>query len=262
MKQYIVAAARRLGIVDHLDAVRFSVNRRRLSAQNEAFRARSPGFVTPPDSLIYETASGVSLDAYYESGKAQAGDFHRHIAAHLPPGDMSVCEWGIGAGRIIRHFSTLPGVARMVGMDYDKRMVEWCGSSLPDIKAVCNDLMPPTPFCDGEFDAAYSFSVFTHLSEAAHHAWFAELCRIVRPGGVFLFTTMGAGCAVRLLPSERAKFESGALVTRLAKREGARTYAAYESPAFVRRMVGNREILTYVPARPDVVEQDVWLVRV
>jgi ubiquinone/menaquinone biosynthesis C-methylase UbiE len=263
MKQQLIALARRLGAIDTLDNARFVWDRRRREAANQAFRMANPSFVLPPDELIYETISGVAFADYHDLGKAWAQDFHRLIASHVTsPEGLAVCEWGCGAGRIIRHFVNLAGVARMTGMDYDARMIDWCSHALPGITFVQNDLMPPSRFGNGEFDAAYCFSVFTHLSEVAHHAWFDEIARIVRPGGVFAFTTMGDACAVRLLPGERTGFDAGDLVTRTAKREGSRTYVAYESAAFVRRMVGEREILAHIPPPAGVVNQDIWLVRI
>ena len=35
-------------------------------------------------------------------------------------------------------------------------------------------ILPPTRFPDGHFDVIYLYSVFSHLSEAAHLAWLRE----------------------------------------------------------------------------------------
>ncbi len=43
------------------------------------------------------------------------------------------------------------------------------------------------PFADGQFDAAVSVEVLEHID--GHNAFFAEAARVLKPGGVLLFTT-------------------------------------------------------------------------
>ena len=56
----------------------------------------------------------------------------------------------------------------------------------------------------------YTFSVFTHLSEALQVSWLAELSRVLKPGGYLLLTTVGAPFADAFLPPrQREQFRSG-----------------------------------------------------
>jgi len=49
--------------------------------------------------------------------------------------------------------------------------------------------MPPSMLPDSKFDTAFAYSVFSHLSPAAHRAWRAEFARVMKPGGLIFITT-------------------------------------------------------------------------
>jgi SAM-dependent methyltransferase len=51
------------------------------------------------------------------------------------------------------------------------------------------DPMPPIKYPNNMFDVIYLYSVFSHLSEAAHQSWLNEFHRILKPGGIFIATT-------------------------------------------------------------------------
>jgi methyltransferase family protein len=100
-----------------------------------------------------------------------------------------VLDWGVGCGRIARHFP--PAHARALsGCDIDHDNVDWCRSHLPGT-FVASALIPPLPFPDEAFDLVYGISVFTHLREPMQLRWLAELSRITQPGAVLMMTTHG-----------------------------------------------------------------------
>lgn len=246
------------------DRVRYRLSILRHWSSNRLFIRTNPGFSPPPADLLYETSSNVSNLYYSRSGEKWARRIWEQIDKCIPYGDVSVCEWGCGLGRVIRHMATVSNgrVNRSTGMDYDRRMVDWCSTSIPGVEFYTNNLMPPTRFESNTFDALYCYSVFTHLSESAHFAWVDEVSRIVRPGGVFIFTTMGDACRSNLLPGERAKYDAGELVVRSDIREGSRIYAAYGNRAFVAdKLLAGRKVLSHVAAPPGVIGQDLWVVR-
>lgn len=263
MKQTISAALRKMGLMPLANRVRYELKRAQLKADNERFASEFPSFTLPPDPLLYEISANVDHRMHRRSGEKWARRFLSHIERHIPTGDLAVYEWGCGVGRVIRHVPALcPRVARAAASDYDPRMIEWCSSAIPGIEFVRNELMPPTPFPAGSFDAAFCYSVFTHLSLEAHHAWVAELTRVVRPGGLVMFTTMSGACRRNLLPDERERYDRGELVVRVDEREGSRLYAAFESPAFVRSMLKGHEVVAHEPAPENAIAQDLWVVRV
>lgn len=126
-----------------------------------------------------------------------------------------------------------------------------------------NALSPPLRYADGTFDFIYCLSVFTHLSEAMHHAWLAELLRVLKPGGCILLTLHGDYYRRKLLPDELARYEAGELIVREGFAEGGRMYAAFHGERFVReRLLRGVEILRHEPAENQVAPpQDVWVIR-
>lgn len=261
MKQRIVSVLRALRLLHAADWGRYRLDEWRQRRENERFRAENPAIALPPLDFLYEISGSASLRRYWHDGRRLADSLWRLMAPHLPRSNVAVCEWGCGIGRIIRH---LPGagegrITRIAGMDYNARMVAWCRQAIPGIEFRQNALLPPSPFGDAEFDAAYCCSVFTHLSESNYHAWLAELFRIVKPGGVVAFTTLSESS--KLLPDERQAFDSGRLVVRESKREGERVFVSYASPQFIQKLLGERPILAHVPATESGVGQDSWVVR-
>ena len=49
--------------------------------------------------------------------------------------------------------------------------------------------MPPSSLPSAQFDIAFAYSVFSHLSPKAHLAWRTELARVMRPNGLLFITT-------------------------------------------------------------------------
>lgn len=124
-----------------------------------------------------------------------ATDFHRlnAVARRLTGKTLwqheSVLDWGVGCGRLARHF---PGdrASTLTGCDIDHDNVAWCAEHLPG-RFVASSLAPPLPFADSSFDLVYGVSVFTHLKEPLQDRWLEELRRVVRPGGLVLTTVHG-----------------------------------------------------------------------
>jgi SAM-dependent methyltransferase len=102
---------------------------------------------------------------------------------------QAILDFGCGWGRIIRFFLKDLDATRLWGVDVNPDVVEICRRN--DRWSGFEVVTPsgPTAFPDGMFDLVYSFSVFSHFSEAMHFRWLEEIRRILRPGGLFLATT-------------------------------------------------------------------------
>jgi SAM-dependent methyltransferase len=149
------------------------------------------------------------------------------------------------------------------GTDYNRGYVDWCTKNLPGIQFKGNDLTPPLAFGSNTFDALYGISIFTHLSEEMHRAWFAELMRVLRPGGLAMLTTHGDATRVNLTPEEQTQYDRNELVVRGHVKEGHRMYAAYQPPAFMRQLATGQEalVLEHIPGKREHwgIGQDVWV---
>jgi SAM-dependent methyltransferase len=265
MKYHLLNAGRSLGLLPMLDRVALLRGRARAAARNRAFRRAHPGFALPPQDLAFDAYHKIDWRDYHDGGRAHAALFATIIKDHLP-GDrpLRVLEWGCGPGRLIRHMPALLGdrAADVTGTDYNPATIAWCKAKLPGIDFALNALAPPLPFADASFDAIYCFSVFTHLSEAMHHAWIAELQRLLRPGGLLIATTHGD--RHRYLLTARAEAEAyarGQFVAQSGFEEGKKYYFAFHPPTWVRgTLLAGFERVERIDPGPDAgLIQDVWV---
>lgn len=266
MKYAIMSAVRALGLLPAADSIKF-VQRRAASARgNIRFLAEHPGFVPPPANLAFDAYNTVDWAAYHDGGRLHAEVFAEAILARTDGHALRVLEWGCGPGRLIRHMPELLGdrADRIAGTDYNPETIDWCTEHLPAIDFTLNDLMPPLAFPDDYFDAAYNFSVFTHLSEEAQRAWAAELRRVLKPGGVLLSTTHGDAYRYLLARNEeQARYDSGHVVTQAQYGEGKKWYFAIHPPRFVRdALLAGYEQVEQLTVPPSAgMKQDLWCAR-
>jgi SAM-dependent methyltransferase len=152
------------------------------------FEELLPGF---PDDAVQVRFTGNSGElmlwqAYdaYRLLRAQADRHGRRVADC-----QAVLDFGCGWGRIIRFFLKDIDAGRLWGIDANPDVVELCRRHDRWSRFEVVTPSGPTSFSDGTFDLVYSFSVFSHFSEAMHLRWLEEIRRILRPGGLFLATT-------------------------------------------------------------------------
>lgn len=149
-----------------------------------------PGF-----SLRTRVGAGTSIDHFVNSGERNAGEFKSLFQSHGHPLETGtrLLDFGCGCGRILIHIAHDPAARSMqlVGCDVDPTATRWLGRRVPRIETHATGFMPPLPFPDGHFDRLYSYSIFTHLTEAQQDAWLAELGRVLAPGGVGILTVNG-----------------------------------------------------------------------
>ena len=120
-----------------------------------------------------------------------------------------VLDWGVGCGRLARHFPKEHAAAVLTGCDIDHDNIAWCSEHLPGNFAACS-MSPPLPFADASFDLVYSVSVFTHLREPMQLRWLEELSRVMKPGALLLTTIHGQTALdfSRQPPSEYARLQA------------------------------------------------------
>jgi SAM-dependent methyltransferase len=124
-------------------------------------------------------------------------------------------------------------------------------------------IKPPLQFESNKFDIVYGISIFTHLSKEMHFAWFTELIRILKPGGLLFLTFHGEVHTFKLSDSEKDLFKKGELVIKANTKEGHRTFGAFHPESFVIKLIGENEILEHKPGenKDGKAGQDVWIVR-
>lgn len=262
VKQRVIRGARGVGLLAALERVRFATKVASARSRNRTFSRAHPEAM-PPAWLTYDAFGDVDYERYWREGEAIADYIEGLIAQGTTP--ATVCEWGCGPARTLRHLRGRPTVEHVIGSDYNVRTIDWCRASLPDATWILNDLSPPLDLPDASVDFVFAVSVITHLSEENGVEWLEELRRIARPGGLIMLTNHGDHYYdTMLLPHERRQYEEHGFVGRANVLEGSRAYVAFHSPAFMRStMAVGLELVHHDVAAPVAVagRQDVWLFR-
>lgn len=155
----------------------------------------------PPPELLERVAGwGCSHDTFRKGGIVD----WRRVATTLRDAGFTferghVLEFGCGCGRILRHFARFAHACRFTGVDIDADAIAWSREHLKfaDFRVIAT--LPPMDLPDASFDAAYSFSVFTHLPLEAQRAWLDELARVLKPGALAALTFHGRRAIERWL---------------------------------------------------------------
>jgi len=255
---------RSLGLMHWLDRAKFTYQKLKNGARNARYARENPGLAFPPDYMLFE-AFQLDYQKYYEGGEQSAQRVVDLLGKYAPLTGKTILDWGCGPARIVRHLpKLLDANTRVHGTDYNPKTIAWCLEHIEGVAFAVNQLNPPTDYPDGIFDFVYGISIFTHLSERNHELWFDELMRISNQGGILLLSTHGEVFREKLTPMERQRFDSGNLVVRGKVVEGHRVFAAFQAPAYIRRLFGQKaDILEHIPGSMKNwgPEQDFWILR-
>jgi SAM-dependent methyltransferase len=202
------------------NAVRFALN------------ARFDGDLLPPEDLRLHVGTNTTAANFWGQGASSARRVAR-LFGSPPPGP--VLDWGCGSGRTLNWLKAMPGWREAYyGCDVDPAAIEWLRNKGFANVAACGDL-PPLPYPDNFFAGAFAFSVLTHIRPEHHGAWYAELARVLRPGGRAFLTTQGSFIVERLErpePALLASFQATGAAYQTS--EGHYKDAALVSEAFTR----------------------------
>jgi len=107
---------------------------------------------------------------------------------YLRPG-MDILDLGVGGGRLTPHLSSIAG--RYVGADYAAEMVAACRRKFPQLEFEVANAADLSNFAPSSFDAVVvAFNAFDYvLPDEARFRALREIRRVLRPGGVFIFSS-------------------------------------------------------------------------
>lgn len=98
-----------------------------------------------------------------------------------------VLDLGCGAGRLASYLRPL--TSHYVGLDVSEYMVGHCRRNFPELEFVQGDMRSLTQFDDGSFDSVFAVAnLFDAVSHPERLEVFAEVRRVLAPGGVLIFT--------------------------------------------------------------------------
>ena len=261
MKNQISMLLRKSGLIKIVDNLRFYLLYLITYCKRQSFKKANPAAILPPSYFIYETF-GMDYEQFYNLSLKTATWLISWFKRYKPLNGVSILDWGCGPGRIIRHLpALLDESCRCYGTDYNTKYIKWCVENIPEVTFKPNNLAPPLPFGDEMFDIIYGISIFTHLSAKMHYAWFEELLRVLKPGGILFLTLHGKVFKTKLSEAQRKIFDQGYLVVLSNTKEGHRTYGAYHPPSFVIKLASKTKILEYeeggfIKGKP---QQDIWI---
>ena len=168
--------------------------------------------------------------AYFlRSARAEADRLVEHCGLTK---DTAMLDIGCGFGRLaIGVLDRVGDIRDYHGIDVSTAAIAWCrrhiGTAHPSFRFtrldVRNDRYNPggeeitrtfrLPLDDAAFDAAYAYSVFSHMELADIEQYLSELYRVLRPGGAAFVTMFVADDApdVSINPSSGSKTWQGPL---------------------------------------------------
>ena len=143
-----------------------------------------------PDPSLQERWNGVSGVLL----ASQSAAFYRRLrdryaqAGERPLATARVLDFGCGWGRLTRFLARDVPRGRLYGCDPVESILDVCRDSGVPATLARSEFVPERLPFDEPFDLAFAFSVFTHLSEAAHERCLAALHAGLRPGAVLVVT--------------------------------------------------------------------------
>lgn len=145
----------------------------------------------PELQINWNGAAGLALSS-------QSKAFYRHVKAMAtahgtkPLADSRVLDFGLGWGRLTRFLARDVAPGALLGVDPSEDILAVCRRSRVPAELARSDFLPETlPF--ERIDLAYSFSVFTHISEDAAARCLRALHAALEPGGVLIVTIRPPG---------------------------------------------------------------------
>ena len=121
--------------------------------------------------------------AYFARYKIE--EVRRRWAAEGRAEPATVLDFGTGIGNSLPHLARLFPTATVTGLDVSQKSLDVAAARFPGTaELVRHDGAGPLPFADGAFDLIFSACVFHHIEAGEHAAIFAELKRVLKPGGL------------------------------------------------------------------------------
>ncbi len=253
-----------LHLLYFLENINFIWQKIKNKKSNDLFIKENPSVKLPPDFYLYETFN-LNYKKFYSDGISTTKWLLDHLKEFKHINNLSILDWGCGAGRIIRHLPSVAGVNNSYfGCDYNEKYINWCSKNIVNVAFKLNRLDPPLDFDNNSFDIIYGISIFTHLSNKMHFLWMKELSRVLKNDGIIFITAHGDSFKNKLLEKEKVLFDSGKLVVHKYKKEGNRLFASYQPPSFIENLceINNLVILKHIPGvtNNNKSQQDIWII--
>ena len=151
----------------------------------------------------------------------------------LRAGGLAMLDYGCGAGDLMRVLAGMGATAAFTGCDVSTGMLaevarRWPQSLCPAPGTAAQN-GARTPFADGRFDVATISAVLHHVPVAERAAVYAELGRVLKPGGrLYVFEHNPRNPLVRYVIARTPIDENAILLDAREVQEGLLNAARYE----------------------------------
>lgn len=109
--------------------------------------------------------------------------------------EANTLDIGIGTGRTTGHLARR--CATYVGIDYSPEMIDRARTRFPDVHLHVMDARDLSAFADGRFDmVVFSYNGIDYVDHGDRLTILAEIHRVLRPGGVFVFSAHRLGVEI------------------------------------------------------------------
>ena len=247
-----------------MDKILFRAAYLRNRKKNSDFRARNPHLAIPPDYFLYETHR-LNYEQFISGGKEASEEIIRKTKDYLHGQPLNILDWGCGVSCIAPGIATLSGSAHVFACDINARMIHFNERNYKGVSYSTISYLPPTGYSNNFFDLIYSLSVFTHIEEPVQKEWIKEISRILKPGGIFFFSTHGKNFRSKLTKRELKELQLRGAYTKAFKRKGHRMMTTYNTAeAFRNCLHPFFEVLRFYDGHdhPEAAGgQDLWIVR-
>lgn len=106
------------------------------------------------------------------------------ILNSLPP-KAKVLDIGSGTGHLTNWIASKN--FDVIGMEPSANMIRFAKQNFPEISFV-EGISSALPFQENQFDLIIAFEVFRYLDKEENRQTFAEVYKVLKPGGIFFFT--------------------------------------------------------------------------
>ena len=97
-----------------------------------------------------------------------------------------VLDFGTGIGNSLPHLKRLFAASEITGLDVSQKSLDVAGRRFPGAARLVRYDGGAVPLPDATFDLIFSACVFHHIEHDEHGLVFAELRRLLRPGGLMM----------------------------------------------------------------------------
>lgn len=112
---------------------------------------------------------------------------HLLFETYIPQGS-AILDLGVGGGRTTAYLA--PRASHYVGIDYATSMVAASRAKFPRLEFLVADAADLSMFSNSSFDAVvFSFNGIDNLNKDGRRSCLEHVCRILKPGGCFIFST-------------------------------------------------------------------------